>query len=188
MTVWVKNARFRMRQVHNERVVDMTDYKHSFLRVTTKTGEMYALDMTGAQFGWTESVLPWNIFASTRISVIDEIEAFGFSKPYLKEKCLSLGEARTYIHAMDKTFEDAFTGCICGWQKANVALPALLQLPQERFDEQQQALLEHMDHAMQTFRDSSIDTGRFPVLRCTPGAFVPGLLQKAPLKFEKPRT
>jgi len=48
VTVWIKNANFRMRRIVHGAVIDGTNYKHSVLRVTTRADEMYALDMTGA--------------------------------------------------------------------------------------------------------------------------------------------
>ena len=43
-------------------MVDTTDYLHSVIRITSKNGDKYILDLTGAQYGWQETVTPDDIY------------------------------------------------------------------------------------------------------------------------------
>lgn len=164
-------------------MIDGTEYKHSVLRITTRTGEKYALDMTGAQFGWKESILPWDLFADTRILSVAGIEAFGYTKPFMEAKCSSLGEAPVYVHYIQKSFRDALNSIIFTWQEANMLLPTLLVLPHEKFEQQQQALIVDVEDEMQRFREFAISTGQFPIMRGDPSALLPGLSKVSKVHF-----
>jgi len=185
VSVWIKNASFRMRRIFHGDVIDRTDYKHSILRVTTRAGEKYALDMTGAQFGWTKSVLPWDLFADTRILSVGQIKAFGYTKPYIEANCIYLGEARSYIHYIQKSFANVLDGLLYEWQKANMLLPMLLVLPHEEFKKQQQALIEHVEEIMQRFREFAISTDQFPVMGGDHGSLPPEFSRGSTFQLEK---
>lgn len=174
-----------MRRIYSGTVVDGTEYKHSVLRITTRAGEKYALDMTGTQFGWTESILPWDLFADTRILSFDGIEAFGYTKPFMEAKCSSHGERRAYVHYIHKVFRDALNSIIFTWQEANMLLPTLLVLPYEKFEQQQQALIVNVEDEMQRFRKFAISTDQFPFMRGDPSALLPGLSKVPKSTFEK---
>jgi hypothetical protein len=175
-----------MRRIFPGTVIDMTNYKHSILRVTTRAGERYALDMTGAQFGWTDSIIPWDLFADTRILSVDGIEAFGYTKPYLEAKCSSsLGAARAYVHYIQKNFANVLNGLLYDWQRANMLLPALLGLPHEEFKQQQQALMESVESKMQGYRNFAIATKQFPIMGRELGATLPEYSLGSTFQVEK---
>ncbi len=45
---------------------DTTEYGHTLLRVTLKSGESYAFDLTGAQFGYYDTITPWSLYEQSR--------------------------------------------------------------------------------------------------------------------------
>ncbi|KAL9580315.1 MAG: hypothetical protein Q9212_004568 [Teloschistes hypoglaucus] len=51
----------------NRIVHDRTEYPHELFRVVLKTGEMYALDFSGAQHGYFDPVLPWDTYLQSRL-------------------------------------------------------------------------------------------------------------------------
>lgn len=53
-----------------------SDYKHVCWRVALKSGETFALDITGAQYGWYDSLCPWTECLERRCS--KEIMRIGF--------------------------------------------------------------------------------------------------------------
>ena len=55
----------------NGAIVD-EEYGHQIVRVKLKTGESYALDMTGAQYGYVETVRPWVSYLKSRRGSISE--------------------------------------------------------------------------------------------------------------------
>lgn len=55
---------------HNER------YTHTVLRVTMKSGEDFAVDLTHWQYGWPEVVQPWNKYFHSKVHSTDKYESF----------------------------------------------------------------------------------------------------------------
>lgn len=56
----------RMYMVDEHGNPDTTEYAHSLLRVSLKSGESYAFDLTGAQFGYHETITPWSLYEQSR--------------------------------------------------------------------------------------------------------------------------
>ncbi|KAF2420186.1 hypothetical protein EJ08DRAFT_683410 [Tothia fuscella] len=76
--VKVKNAfrptcRIDTNHIHKNNM----ENRHTILRVTTFGGEMFAVDLTGAQYGWKEVVVPWTSFYNHRVHTIRDIQAQG---------------------------------------------------------------------------------------------------------------
>ena len=70
VTYRVKNPCFRMHRVYviNQKdTLDITDFRHTILKLTLNNGEQHALDLTGAQYGWTETIMPWAPYAKSRV-------------------------------------------------------------------------------------------------------------------------
>lgn len=82
----VKNQRIRLGRVYGNGIVDGTDYVHHVVKITLKNGAQYALDMTGAQYGWSESIMPWDTYKATRIQSITKTSPFGNAKDELHAK------------------------------------------------------------------------------------------------------
>ena len=89
-----KNQQLYMRRIYKIGPmdgVDGTDYRHVILRVTLNNGEKYAMDITGQQFGWQQSIIPWVQYESSRIRSIVSISPFGESKTVNKRQHESAG-------------------------------------------------------------------------------------------------
>lgn len=54
--------------------------RHAVLRATLKTGKVYCLDFTGAQFGWTETIMEWDTFEKTRVWLLRDEQPLGTMK------------------------------------------------------------------------------------------------------------
>ncbi|MCJ1464852.1 hypothetical protein MMC07_003467 [Pseudocyphellaria aurata] len=72
-----KNCRLRLIVVTPDGKQDLRHISHELFRVTNRNGEMFALDVTGAQYGYYEPVVPWVIYQRERIASINKIVAFG---------------------------------------------------------------------------------------------------------------
>jgi hypothetical protein len=68
-------------------VPDVDD--HYLLRVTLKSGEVFAIDIAGAQYGWYESALPWAQFLSRTQGTFKEYR-FGYCIEYLQRNIVEL--------------------------------------------------------------------------------------------------
>lgn len=54
--------------VDANKFIDTDVYQHELLQITLKNkGGVYALDLTGAQYGYFEPVIAWEEYAATRI-------------------------------------------------------------------------------------------------------------------------
>ena len=115
-------------------------------------GEIYALDMTGAQYGWTEPILPWDVFANTRLRTIDHVDSFGWHRPYYKNRCHSSVVGYKGYHDVMEDFGRALDDYIGKWQKKNVSLQALLNLPQDQFQAKREALMAYMESSLGMYR------------------------------------
>ena len=53
---------------------------HWVLRVVLKGGKEYVVDFAGAQFGFHESIIPWDKFVSRRLQIVIETKPWGSVK------------------------------------------------------------------------------------------------------------
>ncbi|KAI1356295.1 hypothetical protein F5Y01DRAFT_309708 [Xylaria sp. FL0043] len=58
-------------QISGGRCLNICLYRHTVLRVTLMSNEQYAIDLTGAQFGWKETLAPWGVWADLRATRTD---------------------------------------------------------------------------------------------------------------------
>ncbi|KAL8836166.1 MAG: hypothetical protein Q9170_003019 [Blastenia crenularia] len=161
---WPKNPPLRLRRVYDGGSVwDSTQYRHWILRVTIKNGEAYAIDITGAQFGWTEHIMPWSHYEQHRIHNDSakpvEIQPFGRCVQIKAEKY------REWNQVPNLSFEEAFNtelnASLHQWAQKNIALSPLLRLPEKKFNEKRSAMLIHIDHHMQAFKKNCIKGKRY---------------------------
>ena len=50
------------------------------IKVVLKNGEMYALDLTGAQFGHFDVISPWQTYVDCQIQHIEKVAPLGYSR------------------------------------------------------------------------------------------------------------
>ena len=127
---------------------DSSKSEHVVFKITINETEDYALDVTGAQFGFYDPLTPWASYQQKCI------RRLGKSRP--------LKGLRDHHGLPGKDFrkEDGWDATgnslngqfarICGlaarsWQEENIAFSAMLKLSQEIFCKRQKELLEFMD-------------------------------------------
>ncbi|KAI3328856.1 hypothetical protein HD806DRAFT_530265 [Xylariaceae sp. AK1471] len=76
-----KNVKRPICEVSGEKAYNNCLFQHTVLRVKLKSGESYAIDLTAAQFGWTETLAPWNTWASLRCLCETETETEPTARP-----------------------------------------------------------------------------------------------------------
>ncbi|KAL8824708.1 MAG: hypothetical protein Q9170_008068, partial [Blastenia crenularia] len=137
----VKNAKFHMRWFQGNGMSVVREYRHLVLRVTGISGGQYALDMTGAQFGWWETVLPWDFYLATRIRN-PSFDTFGTTKARMEANRGLLNENAQHYYLLREQFATQLMCNIDIWQRCNCSLPDLLHLYGTAFDEKQTSLIE----------------------------------------------
>ncbi len=53
--------------------IDNAYQPHSILQITLKNFESFAIDITGVQYGYHDSVIPWDIYRKSRIQEVREV-------------------------------------------------------------------------------------------------------------------
>ena len=124
-------------------IEDRRKVTHCFLKITLKKSkEVYALDLSGAQFGYYNPVIPWLEVISTRYWnqpwLIDGDHLFkalgSFKAQYLKER--DGPQTREEVsNSLNKYVSPLLVSETEYWEEANkLTMDALLKLPQQSFE------------------------------------------------------
>lgn len=131
---------------------------HEVLQVTLRSGEKFALDITGAQFGHYAPVLEWSQYSTERIESIESNEkslpSYGTLdlhnatrwKILMQEKknnAYFLGQKGKPIYASVLT---EMNHLLLIWQDlGKTSIKDLLLLPQEKFEKKLENLVDYVD-------------------------------------------
>ncbi len=66
-----------VRVLEGQGPVRPSQYFHNVYRITLKNGEVWAVDATGAQFGYVDPLCPWHDFEQRRLGKVEAERAFG---------------------------------------------------------------------------------------------------------------
>lgn len=122
-----------------------------------KDGSTYVLDVTGAQYGWHEYVMPWQSYNISRIREVLDVRPFGGTTLYWKSKTTELGGLFQWRVGITDCFALEVTGAVVWWQRHNISLNTLLRLPEHEFLKNKASLLNRVDDILQrskAFRES----------------------------------
>ena len=143
--------------------IDATDYAHTVIRVTVKNGDVYVLDMAGAQYGWHEPVIPWQLYSASRVRGIKSVVPFGETRVFCKQRAQNLSEQQNWIHSIKESFAESVDDAVAKWQMANISSSDLLRLPDQEFLERQASLLDAVDGFMQQYKTFSESQGNYNI-------------------------
>ena len=141
--------------------MDGTDYTHTILRVTTKNGETYALDMTGAQYGWCEPVISWPLYNASRVRKFEEILTFGATRILHKARAVKSGGQLQWNRDIKEQFAEVVDGAVDRWQKDHISLTELLRLPERDFQKSQASLVDAVADWLQRHKNFQEAQGVF---------------------------
>lgn len=138
---------------------------HSIYHIRMSSGESYALDLAGAQYGWHgPAITPWPTFAKERIDTILETCELGETANGLVAELQGLGSDYVHHHWMTEFMRDCFNGGLAEWQRVNIPLSALLRASEDHFQAGTSLLLEFMKWCMDGIKarvnEKSAATGR----------------------------
>ena len=132
--------------------IDGTDYTHTVIRITTGSGGTYALDMAGAQYGWHEAIIPWELYSASRIREIKGVVPFGETRVFCKKRAKDMGERQEWIHSIKGCFAQHVDGAVAWWQRDNISSNELLRLPEDEFQKRKASLLGCISEFMQRYK------------------------------------
>ena len=120
---------------------------HEILRVDMKNGESYALDLTSAQYGFLETIVPYAEYMKTRVKEVDAHHALGSTIKLMRDDFLRSDPDLGYkIWTYNERFTNEINASMDHWQKhiGNLTLSAMLKLPQKEFETKRADLIEHI--------------------------------------------
>ena len=141
--------------------IDATDYHHNIIKIITRNGEVYALDMTGAQYGWTECIVPWQIYVESRIREVKDVVPFGGTKVCSNMKAKETGGQYQRVHNIKVLFAQVVDGAVMLWQRGNILTTDLFRLPAQEFQKKQASLLDAVEELLQKEKAFQESQGSF---------------------------
>lgn len=132
------------------------DCPHVILMVTLKDGEMYAVDVTGAQYGYYDSVYPWDQYLQTRVQTSGQEVSFR-SFGSLKTKyhgavwCATPGY-KGAVRTAHREFATTFDRAVDEWQGKGVKVVEMLRMGAEAFVRARGELMGCVAGALQEFK------------------------------------
>lgn len=153
----IQEVRVRVKNAHRPTVWVKPDgrphnnmfHQHALLRVTLKSGEVYCVDATAAQFGWEETVVPWDQFLSTRCLAIRDTQPFGTA---FKNSIRSA--KRDHASMLFGSPGHALAVGVLMWSKMEgIDFNTMLKLPNARFEESRRRMNEVATNEMSRFVD-----------------------------------
>ena len=128
-----------------------------------KSGETYVLDMTGAQYGWSEAVTSWPLYNASRVRKCEEVLPFGGTRDFCKAKAIKSGGPRQWTRGIKEQFAGTVDGAVDRWQKDHMSLAELLRLPEHDFQKNQASLVDAIADLLQRHKNFQEAQGIFKV-------------------------
>lgn len=129
---------------------DNKDYGHEIMQIALKSGEVYAVDITGAQHGSYESVYPWHQYLETRVRIFGETLSFGSLKAkYCGEERCKVPGYQGLIRKLQKECAETFDDAVGEWQEKGVKVGEMLRMGEEGFVRTREELMGYVAGALQ---------------------------------------
>lgn len=123
---------------------DNTTKDHAIVKVTLNNGETYAIDITGPQYGHHDPVVPWDLYARSRVREIITASPLRDVEESQKEagsKAGGVGPHKTE----EELFAEIFVAAAKSWQVRNGPLDGLMKMREETFKKKQASLVDFID-------------------------------------------
>lgn len=124
--------------------VDNTTYAHAIVKATLQNGETYAIDITGPQYGHYDPVVPWDLYAESRVREI-------VTASHLRDVEESQKTAGSKLGGIDpgkseeELFVEVFVAAAKSWQVRNGPLDDMMKMREETFKKKQASLVDFID-------------------------------------------
>ncbi|KAL8833231.1 MAG: hypothetical protein Q9170_004395 [Blastenia crenularia] len=150
------------------------DYQHEVLIVTLKDGSRYVVDLAGAQYGYHEPIIPFNLYEESGIRKVSmhKAQAVGYQRQYMQNLCKEKGTWQGAIRCYNEILYQCLNDQVKAWQSLVMPLPAMLRLGDKDFQKTKQTFVHCVDVAMREYKRLSDEQGKFKV------QMIPYLLEK----------
>ena len=127
---------------------DSSKSEHVMFKITINEDEDYALDVTGAQFGFYDPLTPWASYQQNRVETLGKIRPLRRLRDSHRLPSKDFSQKHGWDatrKALNRQFARIFGSASESWQAQNGALSAMLQLGEETFRKRQGQLLDFID-------------------------------------------
>ena len=147
----IKNRRRRLITINVLGAEMDAECNHLNILVKLRSGESYALDFTGAQYGYYEPVVPWDLYEDTRVECLKTFQEFGYEEGILlsDQHCAEKSDYED-VKRLDRVFAMLLNEALDIWQKQNLSFPALLKLPDDTFQHRQSEFIGFLERYLPT--------------------------------------
>ena len=118
---------------------------HTVLRVTTKAGEDFAIDITGAQYGWQDTFAKWDVYENCRTRAV--VGEYDFPRKYSADP-FSIRWDPKYRRTFETVYEKALRAFNLRWElwlrKEGLTAKGFLNLSEENFSVKKRELLDDL--------------------------------------------
>lgn len=127
---------------------DSSKSEHVIFKITINEDEDYALDVTGAQFGFYDPVTAWGSYQQTRIETLGKIRPLKHLQDSHRLPSAGFSKQNGWDatrKALNRQFAKTFGSASKAWQAKNGSLSAMLKLREQTFRRRQGELLDFID-------------------------------------------
>ena len=143
--------RIQLVQVDVRGVVHEIEDEHLVIYVLLKCGDEYALDVAGAQYGYHEPVLSWDLYMESRVEKLRNFRSFGSGQlKSLIDRDDEKDTAFGHIKKINRAFAAMLNKSLKIWQNRNTPLSALLKLPEDTFQQKHLELISFLEQDLPT--------------------------------------
>ena len=118
--------------------------EHSIIVVTLHNAERYAIDITGPQYGHYDPVVPWDLYAESRVKEVvtaRPLRDVEQSPKAAGSKAGGVGAPRT----LEELFAEVFVAAAKSWQVRNGSLDGMMRMREGTFKKKQASLVDFID-------------------------------------------
>ncbi|KAJ9611681.1 hypothetical protein H2200_004865 [Cladophialophora chaetospira] len=145
------------------------DWQHQVFRVRLRaTKEYFVIDLTNAQYGRYDSVIPWNDYLEERVNVVKELGPLGTYDESkiggLKDESGTCYSTENNIRYLDlvQFYQARMRFELTKWRaENNLDYNSLLELNKAGFDEKSQQLADHISSALAGLREAAFRSGDY---------------------------
>jgi len=133
--------------------IDKNEDAHFVIKAVLKNGDIYALDLTGAQYGHFDPVLPWQKYVESRASEVRTLVPLDQVRIRNNLRCEESGREGLVISA-NAFATSQMEQALGKWVSENLPLEAMLNLPDDSFKQKRAELLGVLKATLQDFKTS----------------------------------
>lgn len=127
---------------------DSAKSEYVTFRITINEDEDYALDITGAQFGFYDPLTPWASYQQNRIETLGRVRNLTSLRDGYRVRSKKFGQRKGWDvtrKSQNGELAKSFALAWESWQVENEALSAMLELCEGAFRKRQGELLDFID-------------------------------------------